>query len=298
MASATQLTTLLDNDLLARVERLRLLSGRRFTNRGRGEHRARRGGNSLEFKDFRDYAAGDDIRFLDWGLFARLGRPYTRLYHDEEELCVTVLIDGSASMAAGGKLRLAQQLAAGLGVMALTGGERAHGYVFDARDGGLRQLRLTPGRRSMMRWFAFFEQVEAGGALPIERGLDAMLRVHRGRGLLIVLSDFLTAGELRPSFNRAHGLGLEVSGLQILAPDELNPELGHDVRLVDSETGAVLDVTATESLLDLYHGHRAALQRQIESLCRQRGGRYACLDASTPVEHALLDTLRRRGWLS
>ena len=88
-----RVTSLLTNEQLARVERLRLQTARRFTNRSQGQHRSRRGGRSIEFKDYRDYAAGDDIRFLDWNVLARLQRACVRLYHDEEELHMVLLVD-------------------------------------------------------------------------------------------------------------------------------------------------------------------------------------------------------------
>ncbi|MCA9044091.1 MAG: DUF58 domain-containing protein, partial [Planctomycetaceae bacterium] len=84
--AATQFTPLLGNDVLARVERMRLNPLNRQTNRMRGEHLSGKGGTSIEFRDYRDYVAGDDIRYVDWNIFARLNEPYLKLYAHEEEM--------------------------------------------------------------------------------------------------------------------------------------------------------------------------------------------------------------------
>ena len=111
MATA-QFTSLLENSTLARVERMRLTPLRRLTNRSRGEHLAGKGGTSTEFNDYRDYVAGDDMRYVDWNIFSRLNRPYLKLYRHEEEMHVVVLLDASSSMLFGSKFERARQLAA------------------------------------------------------------------------------------------------------------------------------------------------------------------------------------------
>src|SRR4029434_965940 len=108
MAESAQITSLLTNRDLDRLARLRLNTSRRFTNRARGEHFASKGGTSTEFCDYRDYAAGDDVRFVDWNIFARIQRPYLKQFHQEEELHVALLVDASRSMLFEGKFALAQ----------------------------------------------------------------------------------------------------------------------------------------------------------------------------------------------
>src|SRR6185436_1855184 len=119
-----QITTLLTNRDLDRLARLRLNAARRFTNRARGEHLAAKGGTSTEFCDFRDYSPGDDVRFVDWNIFARINRPYLKQFHMEEEMHIVLLVDASASMLYEGKFALARQLAAAFGVIGLRGSEK------------------------------------------------------------------------------------------------------------------------------------------------------------------------------
>src|SRR5262249_15451071 len=158
-------------------------------------------------------------------------RPYLKLFHEEEELHVVLLVDASASMGFDGKLELARQLAAAFGVMGLIGGERVGAHTF---HGALRSLKSCRGRHSLHSLLAFLEAGEAEGQTPLEAGIEAMLRVHRGRGVLVILSDFLTTGDLRRAFNAVSSRGLEIFALQILAPAEHDPDLSGDVRLIDS----------------------------------------------------------------
>src|SRR5258706_2627431 len=141
--AASQLTSLLSNRDLDRLARLRLNSARRFTNRGRGEHLAAKGGTSTEFCDYRDYTPGDDVRFVDWNIFARIERPYLKQFHHEEERHVALLVDASRSMMFEGKLELARRVAAALGVVGLRGNEKVSACALGAAAGA---LRLAPVR--------------------------------------------------------------------------------------------------------------------------------------------------------
>ncbi len=290
-----QLTALLSNRDLDRLARLRLNAARRFTNRSRGEHLAAKGGASTEFCDYRDYSPGDDVRFVDWNIFARIERPYLKQFHHEEELHVALLVDVSNSMLFEGKLQLGQQIAGALGAVGLRGNEK----VSVTALGGAVPSRLPPcrGAVSLRKFFAFLENLTPGGNASIDEGVEAFLRRHSGRGVAILISDFLTAGNLRRAFNQLHSAGLESFAVQILAPSELSPPLGGDIRLVDSESGGVLDVSSAADLLLLYQEYREAHAAHIAELCRQRHGKFLALDSADPIEHVVFDTMRRKGWL-
>jgi uncharacterized protein (DUF58 family) len=291
-----QMTSLLDNQTLGRLGMLRIQTSRRFTNKQRGEHLTGRGGTSTEFSDFRNYVAGDDVRFVDWNIFARLNRPYIKLFELEEEMHVAILVDGSESMLSEGKFERAKQLATALAVMGLMGGERVSVATFG--EAGIDRLPPCTGRASMMKLFAFLERAEGGGAAPLERGIEAFLRRHMGKGMVFLLSDFLTFGDVKRSFNRLWSAGLEVHGIQILGPAEMDPEVAGDIRLVDCETGGTLDVSAAADLLGIYHEHREAFARELATLCRQRAGRFVSISAGDALEWVLFDLLQRRGWVA
>lgn len=290
-------TTLFNNATLSRIERMRLLPNRRLTNRSRGEHLAGKGGTSTEFHDYRDYAAGDDVRYVDWNIFARIQRPYLKLYRHEEEMHVVILLDGSASMQYGDKFTRARQLAAAFGIMGLMNLEKVSLYA--CQQAGARPLSLPPctGRTKLRALLDFLEELPLGGEAPIEAAVDDVLKEHRGRGVAIVLSDFLTFGDLDRALNRLFSAGLEVFAVQLLAPEELRPEVAGDLRFVDCETNQTLDISSAGDLLGLYHEHLTALQDQLSTACRQRSGRFLSVDASMSLETLLFDTLRRKGWV-
>lgn len=295
--SKPQLTSLLSNATLARVERMRLRPNRRLTNRTRGEHAVGTGGASIDFSDYRDYVAGDDIRYVDWNIFARLQRPYLKLYAHEEELHVVVLVDASSSMIPEEKFDRVRQLAAAFSTMALLGTERLS--LFAGNTAGERPAMLTgcAGRPATRTVFEFLEGLKPGGNLTIDESIAAALRLHRGRGIAVVLSDFLTTGDVSRSFNLLNSAGLEIFAVQILGPNETAPDVTGDVRLVDSESGRTLDVSSARELLDIYDEHRSAQQAYLSSQCRRRNGRFVSVSSDESVEEIVFETLLRQGWI-
>ena len=296
-ASIAQFTSLLENQTLSRLERLRLNPRRRLTNRTRGEHQSSKGGTSTEFADYRDYVPGDDVRNVDWNIFARLEKPFVKLYRHEEELHVVTLVDASSSMQTEGKFERAKQLAAAFGLLGLMNVERVSAYSCNHAGNEPSFLPPCTGRVSRKRLFQFLEAIQGGGNFPIEQAVEAVLRRHRGRGIAILLSDFLTFGDLEKPLNLLFSSGLEVFAVQILGPSELNPEITGDVRFVDCETGVTLDVSSAGDLLGIYQEHRAALEEELAILCRQRSGRFLSISSKDPLEWVLFDLLRRQGWV-
>lgn len=286
-----QLTTLLPNAVLDRLHRLRIVPVSRRTNRGRGEHLAGKGGTSTEFCDYRDYAPGDDFRRVDWNIFARLNRPYIKQFHTEEERHVVLLVDSSASMQFEQKHERARQLAAAFGVLGLLNHERVS--IYDMH----RRLAPCTGRASLRRMFEFIEQTQTGGATSLEAGIESLLKLHRGRGVCVLLSDFLSFDDLARGFNLLYATGLEIFGIQILAPSEIAPEVTGDLRLVDSETEQALDITSAGDLLSLYAEYRESYEQRLSSLCQRRAGRFVSISADAPLEWVLFDVLRRKGWI-
>ncbi len=295
--TTAQFTSLLPNDVLARVERMRLNPLKRKTNHSRGEHLSGMGGTSTEFADYRDYSPGDDVRYVDWNIFARINHPYLKLYKHEEEMHVVLLVDASKSMQFEGKFELARQLAAAFGVMGLFNVEKVSAYSCTERSADPIILPPCTGRSSLRRLLSFLEELPGGGEFPIEAAIEEALKRHRGRGAVVLLSDFLTLRDMTRSFNLLHSAGLEIFALQILSPTELDPELTGDLRFVDSETQQTLDVSSVGELLGLYHEHREALSNHLAALCRKRQGRFLTVSAEEDIKSVLFDRLLRRGWV-
>ncbi len=213
------------------------------------------------------YAAGDDLRRVDWAAFARLGELFTRRYVAEREVPVWIVIDASASMGPAGpgsKLDLATSVAAIVGSVSLAGGDRVH---LAALPGGsaprhVGPLRGRPSLSTMRSFLASLAPAGAGGEPAA--GLVSLLRGVR-RGLVFLVSDFLFEEE---AIGRAldaigHG-GCEGKVVQVLSREDLDPAWldGRDT-IVDAETGESLRIDATTSLLDRY---REALEAHVAAL--------------------------------
>src|SRR5436190_13978446 len=153
----TQAPPLLDPDFLARLEQLELVSRKIFLGRLKGERRSKRRGQSVEFMDFRNYVVGDDLRFLDWNLYARLDRLFIRLFLEEEDLHFYLLIDNSLSMDFGTptKLHFAKQIAAALGFIGLVNLDRVVAEAFNDRI--VQSMPPLRGRRSLWRLMEFLQ---------------------------------------------------------------------------------------------------------------------------------------------
>src|SRR5712691_6421746 len=252
---------LLTPELLRRLEQFQLLAARRAKSSAKGERRSRALGQSVEFADYRTYVPGDDFRHLDWNLYGRLERLFLKLYEEERELPVRVFLDSSESMTFGTpvKFDFARQVAAAVGYVALCGFDRVSVIAFPdlpplaqdstevaarnselAARGGLRSVR---GRKSALAFFQNLGQLTARGAANLNEALRRGALEARQAGVALVLSDFLDPAGYETGLNSLVGRGFQVNAVQILAPDELNPSVFGDLRLVDAESGAQQEVT-------------------------------------------------------
>lgn len=288
---------LLETSLVASLERLRLQPRQLRTSSTRGDRLSGRGGMSTDFADYRDYAAGDDLRAVDWNIFQRLRRPYLKTFRRELDRHLVILIDASRSMAAEGKLAAACRLASALAVPALLAQDRVSVWV-PGQVPGDRLVAPIRGRQAVGAVLQALAGVgEDAHGLPLEEAVRVMAARHRGRGACLLLSDFLAA-DARRTLGRIGALGLELLAVRILAPSELSPQLEDDCRLVDSETGQTLDIAADPLALALYQEHRAASDAALLGWASATSGRALVVSSADPTEQVVLETLRRQGWLA
>lgn len=285
-------SALLDPDFLRRLERLSLISRRLFSGLMRGERRSPRRGSSPEFKDFREYSPGDDLRRVDWNSYARLDRLYLKTFVEEQDLFVYILFDVSASMRFGSpsKLDYARQLAAALGYVALCGGDQVGFGAFS--EGLSAALRLRRGRAlgpQVLHWIA---SCDLQGKTELVRSLKEYALRIRVPGLAVVISDLLAAGyqdALRALINR----GCQIVLLHILEPSELHPELVGDLRLTDVETGEVREVTISRTALNQYRSALDAYIADITSFCSRHGITYVRITTDQDLEDVVLNYFHR-----
>ncbi len=282
-------------EFLRSLERLSLVSRRAYAGLLKGEKKSTRRGTSIEFADYRDYVPGDDLRYLDWNAYGRLDKLLLKLFVEEEDLRVYLLVDRSTSMAFGEppKFDYARRLAAALAYIALAGLDRVTLASFGGElDPGLRPLR---GKGNVLRIFDALEQMQADGGTEFGRSLARFAAEHRTPGLCIVVSDFLTASGYELGLTSLLARKFDIVALQVLAPEELNPAVVGDLRVRDSETGESREITVSDSLLRRYRSQAAEYCDQLRHFCLGRGMHYLQALTTQPVTDVVADSLRRLG---
>ena len=286
---------LLDPQFLARLEQLELVSRKIFLGRMKGERRSKRKGQSVEFADYRNYVVGDDLRHLDWNLFARLDRLFIRLFMEEEDLHVYLLLDNSLSMDFGRptKLHYARQLAAALGYIGLVNMDRVLVEVFNDRL--TQQSPVLRGRRSLGQLLKFLEKVEPAGPSDLRRSLRSFSLKCSGKGVVILLSDLMDKGGYEEALRYLIARQLDVYVIQILSQEEIEPEIVGDLRLVDVEDEDSAEITVSAPLLKRYKQNLAAYRAAIHEFCTRRGVAYLFTSNQVPFDRLVLGYLRQRG---
>jgi uncharacterized protein (DUF58 family) len=295
MPAAAQPTTdelAFDDAFLRKLEKLAVVAKRVAARHGRGERRTRHVGSGIEFADHRDYVPGDDLRHLDWNLYGRLERPLVRLFDEDEDLPVYVLVDTSSSMGLGRptKLGLARAVAAALAYVALTNLDRVAVYAAtDTLGGGLGLVR---GKAQIHPLLELLSRVEPAGRTDLGAALSGLVQRHRRRGLVVVISDFYDPVGFERGLDRLRYGRFEPVIVQITAPDEAAPPLRGELTVVDVETGEERPVTVTPAVAAGYRQRYEARLRGLSRFCRERA--IPCFQVTSvhPLEDLVLRVLR------
>ena len=286
--------TVFDETFLRQLERLQLLMKRPVRGGLKGGRRSVKRGQSVEFADFRDYTLGDDLRQLDWNVLARLEKLFIKLYVEEEDITIHFLLDASASMVAGNppKLLFAKRAAAALGYIGLASEDRVAVTALVARA-GRRQVALR-GSGRVFRLLAALSSISAAdGPTDLVASVRHAAAQLSGRGVIVLLSDLLDPGADRVIRELA-ATGSEVIVLHVLSPEELDPTLEGDVRLVDVESGDGVDVTVDLATIDDYKVRLAAWQEGFADIAAKRGATYVPISTDLPLADLVFAELRRR----
>jgi uncharacterized protein (DUF58 family) len=295
--SPRTLRDLLDPQLMSRLDRLDVLSRKIFLGKLKGERRSKRRGQSVEFADYRNYAVGDDLRFIDWNIYGRLDRLFLRLFLEEEDLCLHLIVDSSASMAEGdpSKAWAAKRIAAALGYIGLVNSNRVTLTAF--ADGVVAQKANLRGRHQLANMAELLLAVEPEGDTQFRRAARQIALSRRGKGVAVVLSDFLMKEGYEQGLRYLIGRQYDMYVLQILSPQELDPPLAGDLRLVDVEDDDVAEVTISAALLKRYKAALESYCGGLNQFCTRRGVAHVRTSSATAVETLVLDYLRKRGLL-
>jgi len=299
---------LFDEAFMRKLEQLSLVVRRIKRGYFKGERRSLRRGQSVEFADYRNYVHGDDLRALDWNIYARLERPFIKLFEEEVDQTVHLLFDTSASMdwplhsgsllgqtAPENKWQFGRRLVAALGYIALTNNDRL--YVAGLAGAGYLPWGPERRRQSIHRLLGFLSEQKATGSTDLAQSLRRYAQQAKRPGLLFLISDFLTTDEYLSGLSALQNRGHEIAILHLLSPDEIDPALSGDFQLQDVETGAQRDLTVNATMKKLYRQHFEAWQGEIQQFCQRRNINYALVSTDQPFEALILRHLRQRGFV-
>jgi uncharacterized protein (DUF58 family) len=259
-----------------------------------GLHRSPYHGFSVEFSEYRQYSPGDDLRYLDWKALARTDREYLKIFEDETNLRCTIAMDSSKSMNFSSisypKSEYAKTLAATLSYFLLRQRDIVGLARFDEDISDYLAARWRPGH--LKRVFALLERSSEGGATNISKTLASLARLCRKRGLLIIISDFLSDAEAwRQPLAHLTAMGHDVRALQVLDPSEENLEFGKAAYWEDIESGETLYVDP-DSLRKRYRERFSARQGQLLDVFRSTGVRHQTITTNQALDQALLNFVR------
>jgi uncharacterized protein (DUF58 family) len=286
-----------DADFLRRLEQLEIIARKVFRGQLRGERITRRRGRGLEFSDFRAYQPGDDLRYIDWNVSARLDRLFLKLHSADEDMALHVVVDSSASMALGepSKFDQCRRLAAAFAYLGLANLDRVTlSFVASAPALSSRPLR---GRRQMLRALEFLIANEPAGQTNFDLSLRTLAAAIPRRGMVLVLSDLLSpeavAGDsLWAGVKALRRAGHDVMMIQVLDENEIVPPLDGPLELVDSETGELLRLSADDSLRDAYLRYLDKVLDELQARARREGVSYLRVSNHIDFEDVVLRYLR------
>jgi uncharacterized protein (DUF58 family) len=289
-----------DESTLTKLEQLTLVADRVRVGVMKGDRRSRKRGSSVEFADYRDYSKGDDLRRLDWNVMARLERPFIKLLEEEEDLAIHILLDASASMdwpddteAETNKLGYGLRLAGALGHIGLSTNDLVQITLLNSRED--RTWGPFRGRRNSLHLLQFLETAVASGPTNLNVSLRNYALRARRPGLLFLVSDFLSPGGWREGLNALQARGYEIGLIHLFSPDEIDPPLGGDLKLVDVETGAEAEITLDPTTRDAYRTRLLEWQAELAGYSASRHLHYIPVVTSSPWEKLIMQTLRRQG---
>jgi uncharacterized protein (DUF58 family) len=287
---------LFEPDFLTRLEYLSLISKRVFRGSLLAQRRTMQLGSGIEFADHREYAAGDDFRYLDWNVYARHGDLLLKRFQEEQDLHVYLLLDCSRSMGFGNppKFDLARRLVAALAYIALAELDRICVLAF--ADEVLNVFPLTRGKARILSLLTFLEAQQVGGAdTNLSRAVQGMLHRSRRSGIAVVVSDLFDEHGFQTGLDQLRYRRFEGHVLQLHDPKEADPAQLGDVELIDVETESMRKVTVTERNLRTYKELFQKHQQSVREYCRNFGLGCTQSPATVPFDQLILRMMREAG---
>ncbi|MBI3073518.1 MAG: DUF58 domain-containing protein [Deltaproteobacteria bacterium] len=281
-----------DGDFLKQLELLHIISKKIVVGRERAERKAKRIGSGVEFADHREYVLGDDLRYLDWNAYGRSDRMLLRLFQEEEDLHVNLIVDGSASMAAGHptKFDTARRLAAALGYIALANLDRVGVTCVD--DAVRARSPASRGRSHIFHLFDFLSGLEPGAGTDLATAVKNTVHGAERRGMAVLLSDFFDAHGYENAIRWLVYRRYSPIVIQIVDDAPTTTTLRGDVELVDCESGRTLAATLSPTVHREYRDSITTHEHNLERFCTENNVLYFRAPVQQPFQDVVLRLFR------
>jgi len=287
---------LFDDDFLETLAYLQIIARKILSGQMKAERRSKKKGISVEFADHRPYALGDDFRFIDWSVFFRTEDLFIKLFEEEEDLNVYLLVDRSASMNFGkpNKFDYARRLTAAIGYLGLASLDRVHVFPIDTTvaQHASDTIRLR-GKGKIYRLLRFLEGLQTNGETDLNAAMTRFAAGKHKRGLAILISDLYDTNGVTAALNVLRFQKFDPYVIHVVSPEEADPQLLGDLRLTDTETGRQREVTLTESLLRQYREKFGAYCGAVEKFCRSKSIGYVRCSTDVSFQDTVVHMLRR-----
>jgi uncharacterized protein (DUF58 family) len=295
--AADNKTQLLSSEFMARLDQLDLVSRKLLAGKLKGERRSKRRGQSVEFADYRNYVIGDDLRFIDWNIYGRLDRLFLKLFLEEEDLSLYILLDVSKSCDFGtpNKAAYLKQVAAALGYVGLVNYNRV--AIAAMADGIVAETGAMRGRRRVPQMIDFISKLQPTGASHFADACRKFALAHRQKGVCVVLSDFFVKEGFEAGLRYVAGGKYDLFCVQVLSPQEIDPDISGDLKLKDVEDSDMAEVSVTQPLIKKYKANLNAYCLSLKEYLTRRGATYLFSSTTVPFDTLVLNYLRQRGLL-
>ncbi|MBI1936358.1 DUF58 domain-containing protein [Candidatus Woesearchaeota archaeon] len=273
---------MIDTSFLDSLTRFNLVVNKRVTSNLAGPRRSVSAGHGLTFKDYRIYAPGDDIRLIDWKVFARTDNLYLKVHEEEKNLTVHIILDASASMGFGkpvSKFDYASMIGVGFAYLALRDNER---FQFSTFADQLEIFQPKRGMSHLAAMVAHLNSLKPKGYSKLRETIMQYKKVIGSRSMLLLVSDFLVnIEEIREAF---YLLGdHEIKVVQVLDRAEKELKFEGDLKLIDSETKGMLRTFVSPRMRVEYQQQLDEHCAKVEEVCNKLNIDYNLVITDTPV---------------
>lgn len=284
-----------DSDFLKRMHSISINVRMAMQYGAAGGRKSKAKGSSVEFSDFREYTPGDDFRRIDWNAYGRFDRLFVKLFMEEREAFINIFVDSSKSMDFGipKKSIQALKLSGILSYLALNNLDRV--CINSIKGSSLLQTAPLAGRTMFDRCIGFLEGIDFSGSTNINECIKK--KEFNGRGVSIIFSDFFTSGGVEEGIKYLLYKKQEVILIHILSQEEIDPSIGGELRLVDSETGETRDISINSILINQYKKQLNLFINGIKEYCGRIGATYIMVPSSDSIEKVILDEFVKNGVL-